>query len=153
MAVDLGPKFPPTWEGIPPHVSSEDLPLWEEFRRRYASQYQAFYFDVALGEGEAAEGAVSERVAAAWRRLTRFRADVVGDTGSEWHLIELRPRAGPAALGAIQTYATLWLAGPPDRRAVRPIVVTDRCPGDIRRVAGLMGVEVRCLSESGSVRS
>ena len=148
MAVDLGPKFPPTFEGIPPHVSSEDLPIWQEFRRRHAKEYVAFYFDVALGEGEAAASNVSAQVAAAWRRLTRFRADVVGDTGTEWHIIELRPNAGPGALGAIQTYSTLWGTGAPDARPVRAIIVSDRCADDIKRVGRLAGVEVRCLTET-----
>lgn len=147
MAVDLGPSFAPSFEGIPPHVSSEDLALWEIFRKRFGGDYERFYFDVALGEGEPSPPGTRPSVADAWRRLTRFRADVVGDTRTEWHLIELRPNGGPGALGALQTYATLWLSGAPDSRPMRPILVTDRCAGDIRRVAALMGVEVRCLME------
>jgi hypothetical protein len=148
MSVDLGPKFEPTFEGLPPHVSSEDLVLWEEFRRRYAKEYVALYFDVSVGTGEEITGGVSENVAKAWQRLTRFRADVVGDTGVEWHLIELRPNAGPGAVGSVQTYTTLWTIAPPDSRPVKSIIVTDRCSRDIRAVAQLAGVEVRCLSES-----
>jgi hypothetical protein len=147
MSVDLGPKFEPTFEGIPPHVSSEDLSLWEEFRRRFAKDYVAFYFDVALGTGEDLPFGTPENVARAWKRLTRFRADVVGDTGKEWHLIELRPNAGPGAVGSIQTYGTLWSIEPPDNRPVVPIIVTDRCSRDIRTVASLAGVELRCLGE------
>jgi hypothetical protein len=148
MSVDLGPKFEPSFEGIPPHVSSEDLVLWEEFRRRSSKDYIAFYFDVSLGTGEEPGPGVSENVGKAWQRLTRFRADVVADTGTEWHLIELRPNAGPGAVGSVQTYTTLWTIQPPDARPVVPIIVTDRCSQDIRTVAQLAGVEVRCLHES-----
>lgn len=148
MSVDLGPRFDPTFEGLPPHISSEDMVLWEEFRRRSAKDYVALYFDVSLGTGEEATAGTSEAVAKAWQRLTRFRADVVGDTGKEWHLIELRPNAGPGAVGSVQTYTTLWTIAPPDSRPLRSIIVTDRCSRDIRVVADLAGVEVRCLSES-----
>lgn len=148
MSVTLGPSFPPGWEGIPPHISTDDLTLWEQFRRLYAKDYERFYFDVALGSGEDSPENTRPSVAEAWKRLTMFRADVVGDTGAEWHLIELRPNAGPGAIGALQTYSTLWLTDPPDKRVLVPILVTDRCSPDIRRVAGLSGVEVRCLSES-----
>lgn len=148
MAVELGPSFLPNWEGIPPHISADDLGLWEQFRKLHAGDYQRFYFDVALGTGEDSPPNTRPSVAEAWKRLTMFRADVVGDTGKEWHLIELRPNAGPGALGAVQTYSTLWLNGPPDTRPVKPILVTDRCSSDIRRVASLMGVEVRCLMGS-----
>lgn|SRR5574341_644100 len=147
MSVELGPKFEPTFEGIPPHVSSEDLVLWEEFRRRSAKEYVAFYFDVSLGSGETPGPGVSESVARAWQRLTRFRADVVADRGSEWHMIEFRPNAGPGAVGSLQTYMTLWTMDPPDGRPIRAIIVTDRCANDIRVVAGLAGMEVRCLNE------
>lgn len=147
MSVDLGPSFPVTWEGIPPQISSEDLLLWKEFRKRHAKDYVLFYFDVALGSGEDPGLGVAESVAKAWTRLTKFRADVVGDTGKEWHLIELRPNAGPGAVGAIQTYATLWLTDPPDGRELRAMIVTDRCSADIRKVASLSGVEVRCLND------
>jgi len=148
MSVDLGPMFEPTFEGIPPHVSSEDLILWEQFRRRSSKDYVAFYFDVSLGTGEEPGPGINEKVGQAWRRLTKFRADVVGDTGTEWHLIELRPNAGPGAVGAIQTYSTLWTIKPPDARPLVSIIVTDRCTNDIKTVARLAGVEIRCLSES-----
>jgi len=148
MGVDLGPVFLTTYEGIPPQISSEDLLLWKRFKQLHAKDYIAFYFDVALGSGEDAGPGVNENVAKAWNRLTKFRADVVGDTGEEWHLIELRPNAGPGAVGAIQTYSTLWLTAPPDKRPVKPIIVTDRCSADIRKVASLSGVEVRCLNDS-----
>lgn len=147
MAVDLGPAFAPDWEGIPPHISSQDLPLWREFRRRHAKDYVAFYFDASVGEGEAADGAVSEAVAGAWRRLTKLRIDAVGDTGTEWHIIELRPNAGPGAVGSLQSYSALWFGGPPDARPVRAILVTDRCSEDMKLVARLAGMEVRCLGE------
>lgn len=143
MSVELGPSFPVTFQGIPPHVSAEDLVLWEQFRRRHGAEYKVFYFDVGLGEGEGSPETVSPNVAAAWRRLTKFRADVVGDTGSEWHLIEMRNNAGPGAIGALQTYSTLWLGRPPDARPLRVILVTNQITADARAVAGLSGIEVR----------
>lgn len=149
--VDLGLKFSPSYEGIPPHVSSLDFPLWEAFRRRHASEYVAFYFDVALGRGSDVAGNVSQAVADSWRRLTRLRADVVGDTGVGWDIIELRPNAGPGAIGAVASYVALWFEGPPDQRPVHAILVTDRCSPDIKTVARLQGIEVRCLHESSEL--
>lgn len=147
MAVDLGPGFPPDFPGIPPHVSAEDLTIWEGFRRRFGSRYRRLFFDVALGRGAPIEGNVAPSVAVAWERLTRFRADVVGDTGDAWEIIELRPNAGPGAIGSLQVYTTLWLEGPPDARPVRAVLGTDRCARDIRLVGQLAGIEVICLDE------
>lgn len=145
MPVDLGAEFPIDFAGVPPHVSQDDLVLWETFRRLSASEFRRFFFDVALGRGQDPGPNVAPSVAAAWRRLTRFRADVVGDTETEWTIIELRPNAGPGAIGALQVYTTLWRQEPPDGRPLRALLVTDDCTDDIRVVASLAGIEIRCL--------
>lgn len=147
MAVELGPEFPVTFAGTPPHVSQNDLVLWEQFRRFFASEFRRFFFDVALGRGQDPGPNIPLGVADAWRRLTRFRADVVADTETAWTIIELRPNAGPGAIGALQVYTTLWNQGPPDDRPVRGLLVTDDCSADIKAIAALVGIEVRCLSE------
>lgn len=147
MAVDLGPSFPPDFAGIPPHVSAEDLTIWRGFQRRFRTRYQRLFFDAALGRGAKVTEPVRPSVAAAWERLTRFRADVVGDTGAGWELIELRPNAGPGAIGALQVYTTLWREGPPDARPLRAVLVTDTCARDIALVGRLAGIEVICLNE------
>ena len=147
MAVDLGPRFAVSFEGTPPQISTDDLLLWETFRRLFRGDYVRFFFDVAVGQGEEAPPNVSEKVAAAWRRLTRFRIDVVGEKVGGWDVIELRPNAGPGAIGALQTYTSLWFEGPPDARPIRAVLISDRCASDIKRVAALAGIDLRCLDE------
>lgn len=147
MAVDLGPEFPVDFMGLPPHVSQNDLVLWEQFRRLFAQDFRRFFFDVALGTGQEPAPNTPVGVAAAWRRLTRFRADVVADTAERWTIIELRPNAGPGAIGALQTYTTLWTQEPPDTRPVDALLVTDTCTEDIKAVASLAGIDLRCLNE------
>lgn len=147
MGLDLGPPFRTDFVGVPPHVSTEDFVLWERFRRTYAKEYVQFYFDVAIGEGAEAPPGTPEKIAAAWTRLTRFRLDVLGDHGDEWHVIEMRPRAGPGAVGALQTYHTLLLGNLPDDRPLHSILVTDVCTRDIEAVAGAAGIRIICLSE------
>lgn len=147
MAVDLGPSFSVEFAGTPPQISTDDLLLWETFRRLFRSDYLRFYFDVSVGTGEDSPPNVSGKVAAAWRRLTRFRIDVVGEKSTGWDIIELRPNAGPGAIGALATYTSLWFEGPPDGRPIQAVLISDRCASDIKRVAGLHGIELRCLDE------
>ncbi len=151
MAIDLGAPFLGSFVGIPPHIAAEDLALWERFRRRFASAYRRFYFDVAVGQGEAAPAGTLEKLAAAWSRLTKLRLDVLGDRGDAWVLIELRPHAGPGALGALQAYSSLLLGGLPDARPLVVMLVTDSCSRDIKAVAGAAGIEVVCLDELDQV--
>lgn len=142
MGVDLGRAFPVDFAGIPPHVSQNDLRLWEEWRRRFSAGYKALYFDVALGEGTEAPPGTPANLAASWRRLTQFRVDLVADQGERWDLIEFRPNAGPGAIGAVQVYSTLWRGSPPDARPLRVLIVTDRMAADASLVARLAGIEV-----------
>jgi len=147
MALDMGQPFPTDFEGVPPHISSEDFQLWERWRRRFAKQYKWFFFDVAIGEGAAIPPGTPENVGRAWQRLTRLRLDLLADRGDEWHLIEFRPHAGPGAIGALQSYHTLILGQLPDDRPIVAIAVTDGCSQDIKAVAGLSGMRLICLDE------
>ncbi len=147
MPVDLGPRFSPDFAGIPPHMSQNDLVLWEQFRRTIPDTYRGLFFDVALGTGQTPIPGTPLAIANAWRRLSRFRADLVVDTPGGWIIVEVRPNAGPGAIGALQVYTTLWRQDPPDARVVKPLLITDDCSDDIKAVSGLAGIEIRCLSE------
>ena len=85
--MELGNGLPISYEGIPPHISQNDLALWEEWRRRFAGEYVRFYFDVALGEGAAAPPGTPENLAQSWQRLTQLRADLIADHGDRWDLL------------------------------------------------------------------
>ncbi len=147
MPVVLGPSFPTSFAGIPPHVSQNDLVLWEQFRRMFLETFDRFYFDVGLGEGVPSAPNVPANVAAAFSRLTVFRADVVAENDRGWTIVELRPNAGPGALGAISVYVALWRQDPPDGRPMSPMIFTDVCREDIKAIASLSGVRVVCTSE------
>ncbi len=147
MPVRLGPSFSPTFAGTPPHVSQNDLVLWEQFRRRFAGDFTRLYFDVGVGEGEDSPPNTPPNIAAAFRRLTVFRIDVVGEKDVGWTIVELRPNAGPGAIGALQVYSTLWRQAPPDRRSMEVLLFTDTCATDIKAVASLAGIRVVCTSE------
>lgn len=147
--LELGPAFPVSYEGVPPHVSSADFLLWEQFRARFGARYQRFWFDVGVGSGVPPAPGTPANLVAAWKRLTSFRIDAIGDTGAAWHLLEFRPNAGPSALGSLQVYASLLAPDVPADRTLETWIVTDHCTPDIGRVAALYGVQVLCLAESG----
>ncbi len=147
MPVVLGPSFPPSFGGIPPHVSQNDLVLWEQFRRMFLETYDRFYFDVGLGEGVSSGAMVPPNIAEAFRRLTVFRADVVAENTRGWTIVELRPNAGPGAVGAITVYAALWRQDPPDDRPMSTMIFTDICRDDIKAIASISGIRVVCTSE------
>lgn len=123
-------------------MSARDVPLWRAWRLAHASEYVAFFFDVALGDGTDVGAAATATLRFAFLRLTRFRADAIGARPDGWDIIEVRPAAGAAALGALTTYNALWHEDPPDTRPVRQILVTDRIKPDIARLAGASGIRI-----------
>lgn len=118
MPPDLGHRYPPDWQGSIPHMAAQDLPLWLRCRTAFLPGVSAWYFDTAVGEGTGRPSDTADAITLAYFRLTRKRIDVVGDHPSKWLLLELRPNAGLGALGAIQTYRSLWERDPPDHRPV-----------------------------------
>lgn len=135
MPPDLGRPYPPDWTGTPPHMAPRDLALWHRARPQLPPDIAAYYYDAAVGDGSPRPGDPSDPINAAWYRLTRKRIDAVGETPAAWLLIEVRPNAGLGALGAIQTYRSLWERDPPDTRPVLAYIVTDRLEPDTVRTA------------------
>ncbi len=142
MPPELGNPYPPRWGGIPPHMAPQDLLLWERARPQLAAQVTSWYFDAAVGQGNPAAGDPADKFNRAWERLTRKRIDAVGDAGSHWLIIEVRPNAGLGALGAIQTYRSLWERDPPDTRPAVGMIVTDRLEPDTHRTAINAGIQL-----------
>lgn len=140
MPPDLGFRYSPTWSGNPPHMALQDIPLWIRCREQFIPRVTGWYFDAAVGEGAGLPQDPADSIALAYYRLTRKRLDAVGDAGSVWLLLELRPNAGLGALGSIQTYRSLWERDPPDTRPVEAWLITDRAEPDTMRTAINAGV-------------
>lgn len=130
MPPDLGLPYQPSWLGRPAHMAEQDLLLWERARPTFAPLVSSWYFDAAVGEGSGIPADPGNPIDMGFYRLTRKRIDAVGDAGSKWILIEVRPNAGLGALGAIQTYRSLWERDPPDTRPVEAYIITDRLEED-----------------------
>lgn len=135
MPPDLGTPYPPSWSGRPPHMADQDLPLWTRAKPTFDADALTYYYDVAVGEGAGSPQHPDDPIAAGFFRLTRKRIDAVIETATAWHIIEVRPNAGLGALGAIQTYRSLWERDPPDTKPVRAFLVTDRLDTDVATTA------------------
>lgn len=142
MLPDLGQPYSPTWQGTPPHMAPRDVPLWRRYQAKHAHTWTSVYYDPALGEpAPAPEGQTSEQLDM-WQRITRLRADAVIFTGTAWIIVEVRPSAGPSALGSLYAYLTTWRAEPPDQRPVSALLVTDQVTLDLTLTAVKLGIPI-----------
>lgn len=125
MSVDLGQFFPFDWQGRPPHISPRDFVLWERFFIQHAKSFLGFHFDVSLGTPGVVPPNTDPSLIKMWERITLKRIDVVGVRSDQWWLMEFRPAAAGASLGAVITYRDLWISNPPDSKSVIAAIVTD----------------------------
>jgi len=145
MIPDLGQPYSPTWQGGPPHMAIGDVPLWRRYQAKHALDWIAVYYDSALGEpAPAPEGQTPGQIDM-WQRITRLRADAVILTPAGWYIVEVRPHAGPAALGALFTYLATWKAEPVDPRPVSAVLITDQATPDLRLAADKLGIPIEIV--------
>jgi hypothetical protein len=80
-----------------------------------------------------------------WQRITRLRADAIVITLDGWIIVEVRPHAGPAALGALFTYLATWQAHPPTKDPVTALLITDQVTKDLRLAADNLGIPIEIV--------
>lgn len=123
---ELGRAYPTSFRGVPSHMTLRDYPLWFRFLDKHAKDYDAFFYDAALGPGTDVGPDEPDNYRFAFLRLTRLRADAIGVTKQAWTIFEVRPTAGSAALGALLAYGAAWRGAPPDARQLILTLVTDQ---------------------------
>lgn len=137
-----GQLYANDWRGRPPHMSSNDLPLWERFQDKYGSEFLGFYFDVLVGTPSDIPAGTPENMSTMWERITAKRVDAVGVKPDTYWLIEFRPNAAAGALGTIITYMTAWRKDPPDDKPIQPVVVSDVFDPDIIDNAKILDIKL-----------
>lgn len=135
MPPHLGAQYSPTWAGNPPHMATRDLALWQRALPKLAPRVRWWHYDAAVGDGSGPPADPTDATAVGFWWSSRKRIDAVGFCGDHWLLVEVRPNAGLGALGAIQTYRSLWERDPPDTLPVVGMIVSDRAEPDVIRTA------------------
>lgn len=145
MKPTLNDPVKATWQGRPPHMSSNDFEIWMSYREILPEEIKILYFDVAVGDPTLFSEDLEEEMQRVVNQVTRRRIDVVAETDKEWIIIELRWNAGPGAIGSVLTYRELWKMDPPDNRPVKTTIVTN-CPDiNIIKVCKSLGIELEVV--------
>lgn len=140
MPTTLGNPFSPTWGGVPPHISGEDLALWYSFRDTIVKDSLRLYFDVGLGGQTIVPEGTSPEMALMWLRSTQKRIDVLIEKEDKWIIVELRARAQASAVGRLLQYQKLWKDDPPNLKKVDLMLVTNSVDQDTKDLAESLGI-------------
>jgi|SRR5580765_678394 hypothetical protein len=130
-----------------PHMAKHDARIWERFITRYDGYFFEAAYDIAVGGSETTDPQATDSERLMWRFNTAKRIDAAVRNRDEIWLVEVRPSAGLAAVGAVLGYTFLSEL---DKWADRPIVMTiatDRTDNDIRLVCESFDIQLIELPE------
>jgi hypothetical protein len=122
------------------HLLPEEVRIWEKFLPQSPWTILQATYDLHLGAGAEIDPSWPAWLVAQARAVTRKRVDVVVETPDEIVIIEIKPRAGMAALGQVLTYKHLYEAEFAPAKPVRAVVLAERKEPDVDAVYATFGV-------------
>ena len=125
-----------------PHMKPADVAIWERFIAKYPTAYERCQYDVPCGSAPQFDTVVSPDTRGDNEILYKKKIDVVAFKGEQIDIIELKPRAGAAAVGQIKLYKKLYVNDYNPPETPRCIIVTDEASVDIHNFAKEEGVQI-----------
>lgn len=140
--IDFGYKYDNNFVGRPPHMSSEDWPIWYRYLSGHAHLYDHYFFDVCLPSSCECPASSPPNMKKMWNRVTGKRIDALCRSERGWTIVECRIHASCGALGAILIYSELWKEYSPAHIPCNLIIVTDTLDPDLVKIAPIFGVQL-----------
>lgn len=141
MPTTLGPKYDTQWRGSPPHMLSQDIPVWYRYLEKYSDLFLALYYDVFLGGPVLTPTQQRDPLWRMWRANNAKRADAVAELEDEVWIIEVATRPGLRAIGQLMTYLALWQEDPPIPKIEIPVLVCEEVDTDLIASAAKYGIK------------
>lgn len=125
-----------------PHLKPADEAIWERFMAAYPEAYDSVQYDLNCGEGAQGLSHEDPAMTKSWGHLKARKIDVVGFSEDHVDIIEIKPHAGPSALGQVLGYLHLYLGYVDPHADARPVIITDSMENDMPILSAKMGVRV-----------
>ena len=125
-----------------PHMAKRDVEVWQDYLKRYAEEFLAFSYDVALGGTSLDLPTETPASLLAWQYSTALKIDAVGWQGNQAWIIEVRPDATVSALGAALCYTLVARREALTDLPMVPCIVCRNIQPDVRWTCAQVGVQV-----------
>ena len=119
-----------------PHLRPKEIEIWERFIAQKPDEYDEVEYDFAFGLLPPFKTEVVPETGGDDRRLYLRRVDVVAHKGDRLDFIEIKPNAGPGAIGQIKGYITLYKNLVDPKAEIVARVLTDNARADVFLLAG-----------------
>ena len=125
-----------------PHLKPNDVAIWERFITTHPQAYIEVIYDLAVGTGANIAAGTEANLAAGFKTLTQRKIDAIGIAPGVLDVIELKPAAGPSAIGQVLAYVALYKRDRSPDREPRPVIITDQLLPDMQMLCEAQGVEL-----------
>ena len=109
-----------------------DIAIWNTFIELYPAAYETVMYDLTVGEGVGKVQHDDPAVIKSWQMLNCRKIDVVGFKGNDVDVIEIKPHAGPSAIGQVIGYMHLYHGYRDPHSNPKPVLITDSYENDMR---------------------
>ena len=147
MPTELGEAYKITWRGDPQQMLPPDVPLWNLFLDRYASNFERFFYNVRVGGPDMTNIVADEAIKKMWYASTAKRIDAIGEKKNEVWIIEVAASPYLRAVGQCLSYKFLWNEDPKIDKPAKMILLCYFIDSDLERILKHYGVTIIALEK------
>lgn len=119
-----------------------DINIWESFIEKYPNAYKSCLYDFAVGDPPPFNPLGNDGEDLNQDALYRLKIDVVGRTDGQIDIIEVKPNAGPSAIGQVKGYKALFIRDEQPKEKVNMVIITDKLRPNIEYLCKQEGVSI-----------
>ena len=123
-----------------PHMLQSDVPVWDSWLDAFGNPEWTYQYDVRVGQGATPDPRLSAIMKQWAIDLSKKRIDVVIHKPDEIVIVEVKTRAGLAAIAQIVAYPLLYKAQFNPRLPIRPLLVCSKLLLDVEMLLKLLNV-------------
>lgn len=125
-----------------PHMKPADIAIWERFIIAHPDAYDSVQYDLGIGLLPPFNTVVVPETGGSDQELYLRKIDVVGFKGGVIDIIEVKPNAGPSAVGQVEHNTFLYKNFVDKTSAPNPVLITNDFRTDVLLFATSKGVKM-----------
>jgi hypothetical protein len=122
------------------HMKPRDIAIWERFIDEYPDAFEKCEYDVFVGDPPAFNTLWDNDEDKNQDALYRLKIDVLGHSPGRMDIVEVKPEAGPGAIGQLEGYYKLFMRDMAAGATVGKVLVTDMERPNMRYLCEQAGV-------------
>lgn len=128
-----------------PGMGLMDAFIMDQYLKSKPSGLIRASYNVAVGSGRPFDSKSAGMLSSDWTFLTSLKADAVLEFEDHFEIMEVKPDAGPGAIGQLQCYSILLRQEFAPGKPIYSVILTDSIHPDVEKCAGILNVRVKIV--------